>query len=304
MADINHLFGSCACERNQYEVVIPTQSASLAQVFFDNTALSRKSRIRLRYLDIDGQTNRPSTGRTQASPVTAWLRVPLDWYSSATIAFFPDEAHSSIKRNFNTPAQSPTLPPTRRQFCGYCGSHLTRWNEGLHAYTTTNEAGYLDVTLGSLLNESLEKLEALRILPDDDSDEDSSTAGAEGLIRGASINDEDHIPTTEATPSGVDAPVAPAPLSHIRTATREAMQPPHNLQNRGMPYFEEMVENSRLGRIKRRMGGHTSEDGTTSVQWEVVEIGGGSGEDSPMMDVSASSSSDPAAPNKRVKLDR
>lgn len=41
MADLNHLFGSCACERNQYEVIIPAQSASLAQVFFDNTALSR-----------------------------------------------------------------------------------------------------------------------------------------------------------------------------------------------------------------------------------------------------------------------
>ncbi|KAF2163772.1 hypothetical protein M409DRAFT_25954 [Zasmidium cellare ATCC 36951] len=272
---INHLFGSCACERNQYEVIIPAQSASLAQVFFDNTALSR---------------------RTQASPVTAWLRVPLDWYSSATIALFPDESHSSIKRTFNTPAQNPTLPPTRRQFCGYCGSHLTRWNEGLHAYTTTNEAGYLDVTLGSLLNESLEKLEALRILPDTDSEEEEPST--EGLVRGGTIDDEDHIPTNEDTPSGVDAP-ASHHLTHIRTATREATQPPHNLQNRGIPYFEEMIADSRLGRIKRRMGGHTSEDGRTSVQWEVVEIGGGNGDEA-MVDVSASSDE----PNKRVKLDR
>lgn len=42
MAALNHLFGSCACERNQYTVVIPTPSASLAHVFFDNSALSRK----------------------------------------------------------------------------------------------------------------------------------------------------------------------------------------------------------------------------------------------------------------------
>lgn len=220
--------------------------------------------------------------------------MPLDWFSSTTFALFPDETHSSIKRTFNTPAPNATLPPTRRQFCGYCGSHLTRWNEGLHAYTTTNEAGYLDVTLGSLLNESLEKLEALRILPDADSDEESSTAGAEGMIRGATINDEDHIPTNEESAGGVDAPH----LAHVRTSTREAMQPPHNLRNRGIPYFEEMVENSRLGRIKRRMGGHTSEDGTTSVQWEVMEIGGAEN-DQPMTDVSA-----PPAPNKRLKLDR
>lgn len=174
---------------------------------------------------------------------------------------------------------------------------MTRWNEGLHAYTTTNEAGYLDVTLGSLLNESLEKLEALRILPETESDEDeSSTAGAEGLVRGGTIDDEDHIPTNEETPGGVDAPTT----SHL-AATREAMQPPHDLRNRGIPYFEEMIADSRLGRIKRRMGGHTSEDGMRSVQWEVIEIGGEEGDDQHMVDVTPSG---PHSANKRVKLDR
>jgi len=45
------------------------------------------------------------------------------------------------------------------------------------------------------------------------------------------------------------------------------------MQGRGLPYFEEMVENSRLGRIKRRKGGHTSADGMRRVEWEVLEIG-------------------------------
>ena len=43
---------------------------------------------------------------------------------------------------------------------------------------------------------------------------------------------------------------------------------------RGVPWFEEMVEGSELGRIRRRRGGHTSRDGGTTYEWEVVEIGG------------------------------
>ncbi|CAF9925047.1 MAG: hypothetical protein HETSPECPRED_005730 [Heterodermia speciosa] len=42
---------------------------------------------------------------------------------------------------------------------------------------------------------------------------------------------------------------------------------------RGSPWFEEMVEGSELGRIRRRRGGQTSTDGRTRYEWEVVEIG-------------------------------
>lgn len=43
----------------------------------------------------------------------------------------------------------------------------------------------------------------------------------------------------------------------------------------GVPWFEEMVEGSALGRIKRRRGGGTSQDGRIRVEWEVVEFDGG-----------------------------
>lgn len=43
---------------------------------------------------------------------------------------------------------------------------------------------------------------------------------------------------------------------------------------RGSPWFEEMVEGSELGRIRRRRGGQTSIDGRTKYEWEVVDIGG------------------------------
>ena len=39
----------------------------------------------------------------------------------------------------------------------------------------------------------------------------------------------------------------------------------------GNPWFEEMIEGSKMGRIKRRRGGQSSSDGRAHVEWEVVE---------------------------------
>ena len=120
----------------------------------------------------------------------------------------------------------------------------------------------MNVTLGSLLNESIDRLEALKIIPDATEEEDS-------LVTGGEVNEEDHIPTNEEDESGVDGgPESPERTRQLSTQYSLSMQ------NRGMPYFEEMVENSRLGRIKRQRGGQTSQDGRTMVQWEVLEIGG------------------------------
>lgn len=41
---------------------------------------------------------------------------------------------------------------------------------------------------------------------------------------------------------------------------------------RGTPWFEEMIQGSELGRIKRRRGGETSPDGHTNVEWEISEF--------------------------------
>ena len=40
---------------------------------------------------------------------------------------------------------------------------------------------------------------------------------------------------------------------------------------RGAPWFEDLVENSRLGTLRRRKGGHTSKDGSVTIEWEVAE---------------------------------
>lgn len=47
---------------------------------------------------------------------------------------------------------------------------------------------------------------------------------------------------------------------------------------RGTPWFEEMIQGSDLGRIKRRRGGETTSDGSTKVEWEITEFESGEGD--------------------------
>jgi len=42
MEGLTHLFGTCACQRNQYTIVIPPSSASLAQVILDNSSAANR----------------------------------------------------------------------------------------------------------------------------------------------------------------------------------------------------------------------------------------------------------------------
>ena len=120
----------------------------------------------------------------------------------------------SIKRSFT----SPYTPNSRRQFCGYCGTQLTSWNE-----RTRDEADHISLTVGSLLDEDQEMLGELGFLPSssESSDDEVSVAG----------------------PS--------------RTTDRSRTVARSEPQSRGAPWFEEIVRNTRLGRFKQQRGGHT-----------------------------------------------
>jgi len=187
------LHGSCACGRNRYVIEIPAQQAQLAELRYDNTAASRHH---------------------SANPLTLWFRVPLPWYTSATFAQFPDETRLSIKRSF----VSPYTAHTRRQFCGYCGTQLSSWNE-----RTQDEAEHISLTVGSLL------------------DEDQDLLGELGYLPSSSESSDDE--STAAGPSRTNP-----------TRTTVARSGP---QSRGAPWFEEIVRNTRLGRFKQQRGGHT-----------------------------------------------
>ncbi|KAI1484244.1 hypothetical protein F4774DRAFT_423635 [Daldinia eschscholtzii] len=137
------LRGSCHCGRNQYTVLIPEGSSGGAQVLFDST---RSHRI------------------SSATPLSAFLRVPLSWYHSQTFPFFPDESRTNIRRVYSHPAEQNAM----RQFCGFCGTPLSYWSE-----EPRSEADYIQLTLGSLLTEDLRDLEDLGLIPDD-SDSDTT----------------------------------------------------------------------------------------------------------------------------------
>lgn len=97
------------------------------------------------------------------------------------------------------------------------------------------EADWILVNLGSLSNKSIEKLSEVGLLYDGDSSRSPNATAAAGDAWDLSATSNQ----------------------------REIV---------GAPWFEEMVEGSHLGRIKRRRGGQSSADGRSRVEWEVVEV--------------------------------
>ncbi len=188
-----------------------------------------------------------STGRHLACPIATWLRVPFSWFHSATFAFFPDETHRSIRRTF----VSPYDDSTHRQFCGYCGTQLSQW-----CHATRQEENFINITLGSLLNDDLERLEELGLLQPE-----------EPTVRNVTKVQSHLQPEEEPERDLTDTPTEPS-----RALPRTLFMPTQGAEHRGARWFEELVEDSLLGRIKRQKGKHTSTDGSTRVEWEVVEL--------------------------------
>lgn len=185
-------------------------------------------------------------GRIHGTPITAWLRVPLDWFQSHTRSLFPDETHASIRR-IHTP---PHAPHTRRIFCGFCGTPLTFWTED-----PVEEADFMSVAIGSLFARDQRALEELSLLPEDSVDEEE----AEVVPSMTST-----LTTAHGNSSSVVIPSLGGSPNISRSFRRGAAD--------GIPWFEEMVEGSRLGRLMRaRRGMGVSDDQSTTIEWEISE---------------------------------
>lgn len=63
-----------------------------------------------------------------------------------------------------------------------------------------------------------------------------------------------------------------------RTKARHVTMVGEGREIRGTPWFEEMIEGSELGRLKRRRGGGRSSDGKTIIEYEVTEFTSGDGD--------------------------
>ncbi|GJN68951.1 hypothetical protein PLIIFM63780_000860 [Purpureocillium lilacinum] len=229
MSVLRPLRGGCQCGRNRYIIAVPQDGIGEAQVLFNTEPVHQ---IPL------------------ATPLAAYIRVPLSWYHSTTFAFFPDETHSMIRRAYTHPSQQHS----KRHFCGFCGTPLSYWSEN-----PRSEADYIQLTLGSLLREDLADLEDMGLIPDDTDDEAESNE----LQR-------------RETPTK-------------STALRESL---------GVPWFDGMVDGTRLGNLRRSQGVHRSEDGSVRVEWEIVEFSDAPGGED--VDMSTGSRS----PSKRKLSDR
>ncbi|KAH7418556.1 hypothetical protein BKA64DRAFT_613753 [Cadophora sp. MPI-SDFR-AT-0126] len=216
MDHIHPLHGGCSCGRNKYTVSIPQNATERPLVFFDS-----------------GHGHR----RFQATPLSAWLRIPLSWYSSTTYAFMSDESHSSIRRTYT----SPTEQSSKRHFCGFCGTPLAYWSE-----ETPDEASYISLTLGSLSGTDLRDLEELGVLPREaveDAVEERGVIEESGKGGGGLLSERG------GDGDGVG----------------------DGIGEEGLPWFETMIKGSKLGNMKRSWGKRRSQNGRYKVEWEIVE---------------------------------
>ncbi|KAF7550206.1 hypothetical protein G7046_g8094 [Stylonectria norvegica] len=215
MSALRPLRGGCQCGRNRYIIAVPQDGVREAQVLFNTEPVHQ---IPL------------------ATPLAAYIRVPLEWYHSTTYSFFPDETHSTIRRAYTHPSQQYS----KRHFCGYCGTPLSYWSED-----PPSEAEFIKLTLGSLLREDLRDLEDMGLIPEESESETEAKAQE----------------------------VAPTRSTALR-------------QSYGVPWFDGMVEGTRLGNLRRSQGIQRSQDGRVQVEWEIVEFSG----DGDLVDKSGSGS--------------
>jgi hypothetical protein len=194
-------------------------------------------------------TNTPS-GVSLASPMASFLRVPLTWYRSATFAFFPDETNTMIHKVYTSPREQHAI----RHFCGFCGTPLSYWSE-----EPRTEADFIQLTLGSLHREDLGDLEDLGLLSD-----------SEGSSRAAS------------PPTSADAVMTGGSPEQGELDRQVAIRG-HREVFGGLPWFDSLIEGSRLGRrlgnVRASKGGGHSQDGTVRYEWEIVEYTEGDDDD-------------------------
>ncbi|KAI1457174.1 hypothetical protein F4805DRAFT_202956 [Annulohypoxylon moriforme] len=200
------LRGSCHCGRNQYVITIPSGTPDVAQMVFDSAESHRMS---------------------SATLLSEFLRVPIHWYHSRTFPFFPDESRATIRRVYSHPDEQSAI----RQFCGFCGTTLTYWTED-----PVTEAGYIQVTLGSLLSEDLYDLDDMGLVPEEPEQE----------------HEQDRMDIEPTSQTGQ------ATQSSGRDFT-------------GVPWFENLTSGSRLGSIYTSKRVEESHDGRIRVEYEITE---------------------------------
>jgi hypothetical protein len=101
-----------------------------------------------------------------------------------------------------------------------------------------------------------------------------------GLIPDQSDGDDERgspgTTTTAEAAATADAAAAAAAAATATTPVTVAVGPTRSTALResyGVPWFDGLVEGTRLGRMRRAQGIQRSQDGKVRIEWEVVEYG-------------------------------
>lgn len=190
--------------------------------------------------------------------MSAHIRVPIEWYHSATFSFFPDETAAMIRRVYDNPFEGHT----RRHFCGFCGTPLTYWSEW-----PRGEANYIQVTMGSLCREDVGDLEELGLVTETPTSPSSSSP--RGPSRGSPV--EGGVSNTGMTAEGDSGYQQQQQPTTAIGGTSSALAR-GGRETTTIPWFDTLLEGSRLARrVRSTRGSRQSADGTTRVEWEIVE---------------------------------
>lgn len=173
-----------------------------------------------------------------ANPLSAYLRVPFMWYRSIINPLHSFETASMIRRRYDYQFDDSDLEG-HRYFCGLCGTPIAYHSE------EPEESDYIMITLGSLDPQDLRDLEAMGLIPTEESVESGIFAEA-------------GKPAVAATPEATD------------TSIDDALQ-----ILAGIPWFDSLVEGSILGRLTRTPKSEVvvPRDHTkVIIQWEITEF--------------------------------
>lgn len=242
------LHGGCQCGRNVYTIQFPKDShlpsSQLARVLFNSS---------------------PSH-RSLAAPLSAFLRVPLQYYHSRVVPSFPDETFSQIHKAYTSPAEAHS----KRYFCGFCGTPLSYWSEEPQA-----EKDFINLTLGSLAPRDLADLEEMGLLPSSES-EDTTINEEE--------DDDDENKVMKRRKEGEDTP-----MRHVAEEDDETDEKKEqavrkwwgNNTTSSLSWFDTLTEGSLLGgRLRTTSGKRQNKNSTVRVEFEIVEWEeGGDGDD-------------------------
>lgn len=176
-----------------------------------------------------------------ATPLAAFLRVPLDWYHSRLFPRHADETEHMIRRRYLHGADA------QRIFCGFCGTPVTYWDP-----KGQRDSDYINVTLGSLDGEDIHDLESMGLVPTLESDESD---------KGRDTADEGESKSTIK-----DAP--PTLDSAMEVFIREFSE---------VPWFDALVEGSLLGKLTQKNKRKPGKIAVQVIEWPDSE-GPGAGD--------------------------